>query len=319
MLRFFLIGSSVFVLLILFLREALFDPRSAGFDWNPISGLISLFGVLVSERPAIVIFMDSNFGLSGSPFRGLLLIFLSLISFGIGRWIKDERLAKASFFCLASMFLSLIMAFGIVPSGLTVDFARWFLWAQQAIIFLLFLVAMWSISSKAKGLLGITSTIIIVSILVFGSFQVRNDFSIFKAVNKSQAVTKSEIFSMIEIVEGAVGEEGCSIVSDSQAFPQRLIVIQPSKVWEYAESATSCVFVNGSWMHPGAIDGRKVQGFPSKEVLDFSLKKGEVLFLGDEEKLVKYTSLISGAGLFVGYEILGSVGGVSVWRIYAEG
>ncbi|MGB1951535.1 MAG: hypothetical protein ACPHQ9_12255, partial [Marinobacter sp.] len=313
--RLALVGLSVFVLLIVFLSEALFDPRSAGLVWNPISGFASLFEMLRSEKQAIVIFMDADFGLLGSPYRGLVLAALTFFSLSIGISMRDSGLTKAAAFCILSVFLSLIMAFGIVPSGLSIDFGRWFLWSLQAMVFLVFFIAVYKVQKGSKLFLKILFSIIVFSMFFFGVFQAVKDFTTYKSVNKAQAVSYQELTSMMNAVEEATRGSKCSIISDSKAFPERLIVVQSSKVWEYAESATACKFLNGSWMQPGLVGAREIGGLPSMKVLETALTEDSVIFVGGLKKLKDYLSIMSRKGLNVDADSLGVVGGVSVFRL----
>ncbi|MBM1173048.1 hypothetical protein [Microvirga arabica] len=313
-LRIVFIGAIPAGLMLIFLHDALTDPRAGSFTFQPLHGLYALLSTILARNSFIVIYTDADFGISGFPYRGLALSACTVFSIAVAHITKLPNLGCGALVFFSAFVASLALALGVVPSGLAPDFARWFLWAIQAMVFAQAAVAALCLIHSAKSLfrtvlIGGVSIVALIAIAMMHS-----DSLVYANVNKSQKVTRDQLVQMQRtLIQASSGRE-CMIISDSTHIPEALVTIQPAKAWEYAESATTCRFMNGSWMQPGVAGGRDLGGFPSADVLKALPLQAALFFVGSEVRLRQYSQQLRDSGLQVAWDRIGVANSVPVWQ-----
>lgn len=310
-----LAGSVPVFFMLVFFNEALADPRSGKFVFLPFQGLKDLFSIILAKNSFIVIYSDIKSDMIGFPYRGVSLCLSVSISLLLAKAGKAPvGLTDGTWIFFIAFIGSLSMVVGLLPSGLTGDFARWYIWAIQAMVFLqTCLCALWlsNVSSGRTKWLAISS---IGLIALFALTIIQMDAYVYREVNQREVVTKRELREMQRILSSSdVGDE-CLIISESTQIPSLLVTIQSVKAWEYAESASSCRYANGSWMQPGVLGGRELSGFPSADVIKRIAPQTALFFLGSENRLNFYTGLLKEAGISVSWTKVGATRGISVWQ-----
>jgi len=312
--RLCLMGILVTGLLLFFLKAALFDPRAGSFHFNPSLGFQHILHVLFTRKSPLTIYSDRDFGIPGFPYRGLVLGACTCISIVISYLIKVPGIRHGACLYSLAFIASLAMAFDVVPSGLAFDFARWFAWALQAAILLQTCIALIKVVQLRAGISRYLSVTGIVVGALTALVLIRIDWQLYKSINESSCLSRRDLLNMQTLLTTASAGQPCFLIGSSRRLPDGLATMQSEKIWEYAESATSCTFINGSWMQPGLVDGRALNGFPSAKDIVSTIHKGVLIFLGDQKTLNTYTEQLSTYGIALKWVQIGGKNTLSAWK-----
>lgn len=313
-LRLALAGVITLGLLLFFLHEALTDPRAGGFTFAPLEGAHNVFRTLIAKYSFMVIYGDQDFGILKFPYRGLALMFCTGASVIISYKTNVPNLRYAALWYFGALVGTLAMALGVVPSGLAVDFARWFLWAIQAAIFLTALTGLLLLVRYSVGLRKNMSILAVCITAILAFTLMLLDRTIYINTNEAQRVTRAQLIEMQSVLHTASSGQSCFIASESTSIPDLLVTIQKEKRWEYAEIVTDCIYLTGSWMHPGAPGGRTLGGLPSETALDTLSDQAALIFLGTELKLAEYTKQLRQRGLILEAKQVSGTDDLAVWH-----
>lgn len=312
--RLALMGALVAGLLLFLLNEALLDPRAGSFEFSPVRSLQQIMRTLVARNSPLTIYGDLDFGIPGFPYRGLALIVCTGISVAISYVIKMPSLRYGASLYFGAFIASLAMAFGLVPSGLAMDFARWFMWALQAAIFLQAAIALIRFAQISTGFQRYFSITIIAVGALAALTLIQLDWRLYKYVNESSQVSRTQLLDMQTVLTNASAGRACFIISESKRLPDGLATLQSEKVWEYAESATTCTFMNGSWMQPGQEGGRELNGLPSAKNIISTIDKGTLIFLGTEQRLNAYMEQLATSDIKLEWIRVGGTNALPAWK-----
>jgi hypothetical protein len=109
-LRLGLAGLLATGLMWLFMREAAADPRAGGIALDPaimLAGARDAGRSLVARAPPMVIFMDANFGLQDSPYRGLLLVAATGLSLVAATRLRNPGLRDSALTWFGALLVGL--------------------------------------------------------------------------------------------------------------------------------------------------------------------------------------------------------------------
>jgi hypothetical protein len=164
-------------------------------------------------------------------------------------------------------------------------------------------------------LLKICSVAALAALALFAFSMTLRDSRIYHSANEQQKVSKSQLVGMQQMLATASSGHDCLIISDSAAVPEFLVTFQREKVWEYAEIVTSCVFLNGAWMHPGIAGGRDLDGFPSIEAIKKVASNAALIFVGSEERLRQYATKLEIGGIQAKWDRIGGSEQLPAWKL----
>ncbi len=306
-----LTGLVTVFLILVSMREALLDPRAGSFEFRALAGLGSLAQTLYSYQSPIVIFMDAPFGLSPSPYRMLTLLLSAALSWVCVRKGVEAAVGRTALIYLGAIGISLLFGFGIVPTGIDMDYIRWYLWALQAALMTAALVGAILYVKVAKGL---GKQVALLSLAIVGGYGILVTWSDGRAElgqNKADAISRGELIQIKDIV-GSLGNQRCALIGESDVLTS-LTIFQRARAWNYAETM-GCNFLNGSWVQPGIPNGRDFQGFPSADVLRKETTNRALFFVGSADAFGRYQAYLEAANIKWRWVSLGNVAGTSVWR-----
>ena len=263
-LRLAVVGLLAAGLMVVLNGEALADPRAGGFAFDPLGGLSRVVETFLAARPGFVIFMDRDFGLAPSPFRGVLLLACAAVCVAAAVLVRRRSLGAAAAVYLLAFVASLAMAYGVVPAGISPDFMRWFAWPLQAALFLSTGLALLTLAARAPRPVRILA---MVAVGAAGAAVLYRDGRAERATFQATAAPRADLSRMDAILPDRPPSGGCLLIGESDADPASLITFQRSRVWTYAEVVSPCRYLNGSWVHPGDPAGRAISGMPAAEVL----------------------------------------------------
>jgi hypothetical protein len=304
-------------LLILLNHEATSDSRAGSLAFDPLDGLGELAELMLTQRPGFVIFMDQDFGLPWSPFRGLVLVICAAFAVLTGLVAKKLPLGESAAVYLIALLTSFAFALGVVPAGISLDFVRWFIWPLQSALFLcagLGCVAFWSAfpgwpRALLAGLAAIAAGGGLMTLYADGRAE--------RAVFRQTAVSHAELAGVDELLPDRAVAGGCFLIGESVAGAGAgaPVVVQRSLGWNYAETVSRCLYLNGSWVQPGSPFGREVDGLPSPAALRDIPAGAEVYFIGRPGSFEAYSRRMAREGLGWSWRLVGRAPpDAGVWR-----
>jgi hypothetical protein len=313
-LRLFVMGSVVALLMLLFMHEAVSDPRAGSFSFNPFGGLQELARDFYSYRSPIVIFMDGPFGLAPSPYRMLVLVGCAACTWILSKASLQTALGRAALIYAGAIFVSLSFGYGIVPAGIQLDYVRWFLWTLQAALMTTTLVAAALYAGTVSGLRRGVVLAGLCLVAGYGAATMWKDGKVEFLQNKADAISRTELRAIGNAIGPGASEKRCGIIGDSDSFPSTLTTVQRLRAWNYAEAIAPCDFLNGSWIQPGIPNGRDFKGFPSAGALRAVATDRPLFFVGSSDAFRGYQDYLEVAQLRWRWTPLGDVAGEMVWR-----
>lgn len=308
------VGAAAAGLLLLFNHEALSDSRAGSVVFDPLGGLGRLVGMLIGARPAFVAFMDADFGLPASPFRGPVLIGCVALAVAVGLGARRPRLAEAAGVYLLAFLAALAFAVGIVPAGISLDFVRWFAWPLQAGLFLCAGLALAALWQDHPGWPRQALATLAVLAACGGLRLLYADGRVERGVFAQTAVGRADLAAVDAVLPDRDEARPCFLIGDSFVQPGDRVVLQYSRAWSYAETLSPCLFLNGSWVRPGPPGGRAADTLPTAGALRALPPGSAVFFVGSPGKFTAYARRMAreapGGWLFAGW----TAPGEGVWR-----
>lgn len=320
-LRLALAGAAAALTMWLLLSQALSDPRAGAtaFAWTAmLAGAWQALASLVAQAPPTVIFMDQDFGHPGSPYRGLLLIACTAISLAAAGRLRAPGLGQGALVWLCVFAVGLAFGYGALPAGITLDFARWFLWAVQAAIIAnaaCAILALLLARPARSNRVGYAAAGVVV--LVAASLMIR-DAAVETWRNRELAIRGQDLLE-IEALLGEAPGARCHLIGESRNIVVGLAVLQQALAWNYAEIMSPCRYLNGSWVLPGAPGGQAWNGLPSVDVLRGLRPADGLIFVGRPPLQAAYSARLREAGLAGVWTPLGSAAGAHAWRFEPRG
>ena len=288
-------------LFITLLAPVFADPRAAPMTFLP-SNFGSFLDFWWAYGSGLVIYMDTDFGIPPSPYRGMVLLFCYLIILFFWKIRTHGQLLTAASVYFAAFVILFLMGLSILPAGISFDFFRWIAWPLQASLIACALQAIILFARSISRTLFITVTFAIVAL---SGGVLLNDSKIYAAVNASQAISRQDLRYLAEVLKT---ESPCYIIGESVSNRISLITVQPSRLLDYAEAVTDCRYLNGSWVHFGIKGGRDILEMPSREVLDDI--DGEIFLIATPDKMTKYASITK-----TNWSMVGVISGRNVWAM----
>lgn len=295
------------LLMLLLLGDVVRDPRAGNFHFAPVSGLLHLLEVYTRRLSPVVIYHDAQFGIAHYPWRGAL--FLAALAACLlmlrrtGR--KEEAYAVAGM--ALGVFLVLMFAFGVIPLGITLDYARWIVWPIQA-------VAMASIAAallyRPGGWTRPAAALACVA-LVCGVWVFKEDARAYRKEVGGQAVALRELESLAALYAQEAAGRRCHLVAESSISSDGLSAAQLRRKFDYSEIISECRFANGAWVDAGEPEARAWDGFPPASRL--AALSGDAIFLiGSRERLDAYIQRLEAAGVALPWKLLSDEAGVRI-------
>jgi hypothetical protein len=305
-------GAIAAGLLLVFLQEALSDPRAGEFTLN-IGGLLDILETFLARTSFMVIYADTDFGILRFPFRGLVLIAAAVLSIYTARKLELPSLFHATTTYAGAIIIAMMFGFSVIPAGLKIDFMRWFLWSIQAQLLLCAASACWFLlrdkDNKIRYAVASLASVSALALVIL-------DARVYSSVNTAQAIDRDSIISLTSILSSE--KESCGVIAESSIGPDPLVTVQQSKLLDYVEAVTDCRYLNGSWVQPGVEEGRAENGFPSIKAIRSLPRQTEVFLIASQPRIADYRDILSAQGLAGDWEGIGSISGFPVWKYEAE-
>ena len=296
------------------LREVIADPKAGALPPDVATGLGSFLQILFARDSQIAIYNDSDFGIPGFPYRGLALFGCTAFTVA-GAWaIGMPRLRDCALVSFSAFLISLGFAVGIIPAGVVFDYARWYMWAIQALVFLTASVALWHCATTSTRPASRACLAASAAVAVFAVYMMIADARVHAEVAAERTLTRSELAQMMSTLENASAGRECRIIGDSIEFPEVFLAIQLSGVLDYAEVVTSCRYVNGSWVDSAIPGGREIDGFPSVAALESIPRNAALLLVAREAREQEYSAQLRARGVDWNLERVGEIAGMGVWK-----
>lgn len=283
------LGITFFLLLF---PDALHDPRSTlGGSYDFRLSITHFFEAWLEPNTSMLaIFNDTKVQAIGSPARGYILIGCVLFCWlakRAGARLRRNSELEGIFTGAACLFLSLIAAMimgsGLINTGASLDFTRWFIFPIQ---FSLIGLAVVSIFLLIRNLRFAWSSVLLALAFAIASLTVLYRDTI--AVKRGAGVgvlTKSNIIALQKSFP--VSSDDCFIISPNTAAGQNTFA-QKYRIMEYAEMVTHCTMVLGSWVHGASPGWRDKDGLPRSTAYAALPGNARVYFVGSADEREKY-------------------------------
>jgi chorismate mutase len=164
------------------------------------------------------------------------------------------------------VLLGIAFATGILPVGITADFARWYLIFPQIGLIMAALAAI----SLYWGRPGKTSTAAragMLGIFALGGLYMTADLIGDARVAAAQEVSRAELVGVRDTLADLSPNGACFLITESRAIADGLHTVQLYKPLEYAEVLTHCRILNGSFLQRGIAGGRSLGDVPDYAAL----------------------------------------------------
>ena len=271
-------GALSLALFALILPEAFNDPRAGGFGVPALGdGLMRMADVFLNRHDELLfIFNWSAENNLKSPYRALILTGCLGVSVLIGYGLRRERDDARSVARMAGVFgimvlLGIAFAAGMVPAGITGDFARWYLIFPQIGLVLATLAGIafyWNRPGGGR----LAARICLAGIFALGGLLATADLVVRAKVAIAQEVGYDELVSVRdELAElysaGLPAGQSCNLITESYTIADGLHTVQVYKPLEYTEILTPCRMLNGSFVQRGIAGGRNLGDVPDYDTL----------------------------------------------------
>ena len=302
------------VLVLVCLHEAISDPRAGSFHFAPWAGLWAALGVWLQELSPVVLFNGNGFGLHHAPYRGAIFLLAWAVAMGLARRFRLDDVQDGLLASLVATLLPMAFAMGIVPAGISLDYARWILWPPQAIGYAWVLAAFAQCALRLPVPGRLLAAACAVAIVGGGTWLAWHDNRTYARVLHQQAVTRGQLREQARLLETLAGPRACVLVGDSVITADNLSAIQFERVLDHMEIVSRCRWANGSWIYKGPDAARAWDGLPSPEHLRQLQEQGEVLLIGRPQKIETYLGQLRQSGEDAAWAPVHALGAVSVWK-----
>ncbi|MDJ0956816.1 MAG: hypothetical protein QNI91_08175 [Arenicellales bacterium] len=292
---------------VLFVPMALF-AKAAGIEQQAQQDIpfFELFGdALLGYRSHFLFIFHDVARLSHWPNKGWVL--LGAIALVVALWAmssKTKRLLKqCAWLALGggvAVVLGAMLGSGLVSSAqVSLDYARWFSFVPQFIVFSIVVLAVCIVTIKAwqgknrrlAAMVGIVALGVLSTRIPYVWDDARQVRLLVKASHISRQEIKEATSTLAAFSEKApcyVATQGLPI-ADRYAHGYRLV--------SYVPVVSDCTVVSGSWIHTPMPGGRDNDGFPSQSFVQRLNDKGaDLVFVGDLTVAQQYATT---AGLII--------------------
>ncbi len=295
------------VLMLLLLGDVIKDPRAGSFIFSPVDGFLSMVESYTNSYSNIIIFNDADFGLMKYPYRGLVFLIILFVALGILIFYRRTNEFGSLLGIASGIFLLLAFSFGVIPLGITVDYARWLVWPIQAMAFcatISVLIGFFNYLSSGKFLLIVFGApLLLISFYIF-----TNDLLVYRKRIAGSSISLKDLRELSEGFNKVKQNRRCYIISQSNISADRLTVAQIELKFDYLEIITGCKFYNGSWVDSGTEVARSYNGL--SPIIEVEKIKNDAIFLVGENKLINdYKDYLKNSGMISRWvEIYGKSG-----------
>lgn len=227
--------------------------------------------------------------------------------------------------CLCIIVLILLAGFGVIPAGITLDYARWIVWPLQA---LSFAVAMaiaisaareWRVAPRAiAAALAIALAGTAIAMIGTAIAMIGLDAPPLKHIVRSDAVPNKRLVQEARWLENEAGPGPCRLVGDSHVTGDNLSVFHVERLYSHVALVSRCRFVNGSWVDKGMPEARAWDGLPTLGHLRTTLAPDtRLLLIGSPERMQPYMARLANEEAKLSWETLRLSGASSVWRVHS--
>jgi hypothetical protein len=280
-------GAGGAALMVLLMAGALHDPRAGGFSINWPGGIYAVIDTLLAKASPIVIFMDRDFGLPPSAYRGIVLLLAAVASFWIGDKLHRPDIREGAAVFSIALVTSLLFAFSVIPAGITLDFARWYAWPLQAGILIVAVMALWARFESS----GVIRKAALVSAAAVAAYWSLSDARVYYKMNRASALPREALANMRNAL-AVSPNESCWVAAEYAALHVMELSVYKSRQLDYLEPATECRYLTGSWVHRGVPGGREIGGLPSAAALTKASAGGKVFAVLSPERLAAYAQAL---------------------------
>jgi hypothetical protein len=300
-------GAIAAGLLVLLFPEALHDPRVAQVvQPHVLAGAKELAQAIFGRLNVILVIYDEPvFQVARFFYRGVFLI--ACVAIGYSR--IDTR--RPTIIFGVAIGITLLLAFGLVPAGVTADFARWYLFALQAALILTagHALVLWARERTTIAAHGAGAALLVA--VTIGTGLSLSDFYHMSQFVRSRALSGGDLAAITDLVRKAKGDaRSCAMIAPNNVLVEGLAYQQRRRELDYLEATTPCRFANGSFVQKGIVEGRALQQFPSRAAIDTAAASMPVIFIGEPAIFSTYQ-----AALAKNWQAVGSWEGLGVWRL----
>lgn len=275
-------------------RESLSDPRP-------------LFGAVNGLIPSLELFLQTFYSLNesyltifspfqsvGSPMRGYLLAACCLFSFWVSHALQTgpqrdnaKKLAIAGTSYLIATVIAFIFGSRLIPAGINIDYARWFIFPAQAATIGCAVLSAALFVWQRKSVMSITlgSAVVVVSAIIF-----LTDSSIIARKARQDALSKQQLLALRDAFQP--GEKGCLIVAPTTdpyaRMVKNFVYMQAYRPLEYAEFMTPCTIASGAFVHGAARGWSTAAGTPEPDAYGKVADDMAVYFVGNDNDLPRF-------------------------------
>lgn len=315
-LRLFAMLTLAALLVLLLMRDAISDPRAGGFQFAPWLRMHHMVELFLQEKTPVVIFHNTEQGMVQPLYRGAIQLAAWALAWLAAPHVAQGRYVRSLRACLLIILLILLAGFGVVPSGITLDYARWIVWPVQALSFALVMAMAWSAAREWRGLPRALAAVLATLLIGASLFMIRLDGPALKQVVRADAVPIKRLVQEAGWLQEMAGPGPCRLIGDSHVTGDNLSVYQVSRLYGHVPLVSSCRFVNGSWVDKDVAEARAWDGLPSADQLRTLLNApgATLLLIGSVERMQPYMSRLAGEGMPLAWETLHLPSGAPVWR-----
>lgn len=295
------------LLMLALLGEVIRDPRAGSFHFAPVSGLLQLVEVYVRRLSPVVIYHDAQFGIVHYPYRGAVFLAALAISLLLLRQSKRTQEMHSVGGIALGVLLVLMFAFGVIPLGITLDYARWIVWPIQAVAMAAVAAALLRRSSGWT----VPRMVVACVALVCATWVFKEDARAYRREVTGQAIAKRDLQSLSNLYAEQAGSRPCHIVAESAISSDGLSAAQLRRKFDYSEIISACHFANGSWVDAGEPGARSWDGLPPASQVQ-RLAGDAIFLIGSREKIDTYVHRLEEAGVSLHWKQLGDEAGITL-------
>lgn len=313
-----MLGLAALLLLVL-MRDAISDPRAGSFHLAPWTHAKQMVAVFLARSTPVVIFHNTDFGLVQPVYRGAIQLGAWCLA-----WMAAPRIAQGQYTrslraCLGAILFILLAGFGVVPAGITLDYARWIVWPVQALSFAVVMAIALTAAREWRGWPRAAAGLAICALAGMAAVLILLDAPALKRTVRNDAVPIRQLVHEARWLEAMAGETPCRLIGESHLTGDNISVYFTGRLYSYVALVSRCRFINGSWVDKGAPEARAWDGLPTASHLRQALSGGSrPMLIGPPERMAPYMARLAGDGLDLQWEALRLSGASSVWRAHSS-
>lgn len=305
-------------LVLLLMRDAISDPRAGGFQFAPLLRLQQMVELFLDEATPVVIFHNTDFGLLQPVYRGAIQIGAWALAWWAAAHVAQGAYIRGLRACLCIIVLILLAGFGVIPAGITLDYARWIVWPLQALSFAVAMAIAISAAREWRGAPRAIAAALAIALAGTAIAMIGLDAPPLKHIVRRDAVPIKRLVQEARWLENEAGPGPCRLVGDSHVTGDNLSVFHVERLYSHVALVSRCRFVNGSWVDKGMPEARAWDGLPTLGHLRTTLAPDtRLLLIGSPERMQPYMARLANEEAKLSWETLRLSGASSVWRVHS--